>query len=348
MATTVTRRPRVRRNGEGTSGWQVYTNHKTGQIQRRYVIKVWVLDPRGVRKPRYFTGQLKKDAEARLNEWHKAHPTGVTGDKSLTVKNVLDRFLLAKEDDLAPSTMVTYRSAYRDIVAAFGSTKAEDLKPEQIDQLLSRCRRKGLSPRSVKLRRDVLFAAFNLAVRRRSLSWNVVTATDSPKLKPSPKRERRALSAKELATFLETARTLPTKGRTGSSLCEYFLVLFGLGLRRGEALGLRWSDWNRKAARISVEQQVVRERGKGVHIKSSLKTDGSTAKLQVSKEVARALGRAACGARGRQTSRRTSLAGNRIDFHNETRHYLRPQERQPRDAENRLRRGTGALGNPRR
>jgi integrase len=267
----------------------VYTNPKTGEVQRRYVIKEWVLDPHGVRRPKYFTGRLKRDAEERLNEWHKAHPTGVTGDKTLTVKTVLDRYLNAKADDLAPSTMVTYRAAYKDIVEAFGSTKAEDLKPEQIDQLFSRCRHKGLSPRSIKLRRDVLFAAFNLAVRRRALSWNVVTATDAPKLRPSPKRERRALSAKELATFLETARTLPTKGKSGSALYEYFLVLFGLGLRRGEVLGLRWSDWNRKTAQISVEQQVVREQGKGIHVKSTLKTDGSKAKLRVSNEVARAL-----------------------------------------------------------
>ena len=77
MPTTTTRQPRVRRNGEGTSGWQVYTNPKTGEVQRRYVIKEWVLDPRGARKSKYFTGRLKKDAEARLNEWKRAHPSGI-------------------------------------------------------------------------------------------------------------------------------------------------------------------------------------------------------------------------------------------------------------------------------
>jgi len=269
-----------RRNGEGSTYTQTRTR-ADGTAHSEWVIKEWVTDTvTGKRKPKYFTGGTLAIATAKGNEWMKNHAHGEVGDESLTVKVVLERFLKAKEDHLTPSTMTTYRAAYAHVVPVIGSVKADQLQPEQIDELLRAKRREGLSTRTIKLIYDVLSGAFKMAVRRRHLTWNVVTSVDPPTVKPSPKRQTRALSADQMVEFLTATRNTP--------LNEAFVVLFGLGLRRGELLGMKWSDYDEKHGTVRLRRQLVRVPGHGLTL-TDLKTEASQATLNVSPAVASAL-----------------------------------------------------------
>lgn len=268
-----------RRNGEGSTYVQT-RKRPNGETYQEWVLKEWVTDiATGKPKAKYFTGHTIAAATAKRQAWAQGHVNGEVGDETVTVKTVLDRFLIAKEDDLASSTMVTYRAAYGHIVPVLGSVKADQLKAEQIDDLLRVKRREGLSTRTVKLLYDVLFAAFKMAVRRRHLTWNVVTSVDPPKVKPSPTRQTRALSADEMVQFLTAAGDSPLR--------EAFVVLFGLGLRRGELLGMKWRDYDSKSGIVRLRQQLVREPRRGL-VLTDLKTDASQAALTVSLAVASA------------------------------------------------------------
>ncbi|HXW29766.1 MAG TPA: site-specific integrase [Xanthobacteraceae bacterium] len=80
-----------------------------------------------------------------------------------------------------------------------------------------------------------------------------------------PRREIAILSKAEVATLLRAAEGTPL----------YLPVLVGVttGVRRGELLGLRWSDIDLKAARLTVNQSLERLKGKTTF--KSPKTQGS-------------------------------------------------------------------------
>jgi integrase len=103
----------------------------------------------------------------------------------------------------------------------------------------------GLGPRSVRLTLGRLKAAFEMAVDEGRLVRNVVKLLAPPEYTP---KERDIWSKAKVRKFLRTAA--PTRLHAAWQLSLY-------GLRRGEVLGLRWSDVDVKAQTLTVQQARV-------------------------------------------------------------------------------------------
>jgi integrase len=89
--------------------------------------------------------------------------------------------------------------------------------------------------------------AFRDAVKWGRLVRNPAEAADPPKAAGRP--ESITWTADQLRSFLE--------GTRGSRYWAAYLLLATTGLRRGEALGLRWSDLDLDAGRASIRQTVI-------------------------------------------------------------------------------------------
>ncbi|GAA2375935.1 site-specific integrase [Nonomuraea africana] len=113
-----------------------------------------------------------------------------------------------------------------------------------------------------------LRAALSNAVREEILSRNVAA---NVKMSVPRKRKVKPWSVDEARTFLESART-----REDPMYPAYVLVLV-LGLRLGEALGLRWEDVDLNNAEMTIGWQLQRVAGKLHHRRT--KTDASDAVL---------------------------------------------------------------------
>lgn len=110
-----------------------------------------------------------------------------------------------------------------------------------------------MSPRTVQQVHAVLRAMLSQAVREELLARNVARLVQAP----TPDRE-------EIHPWTETeARAFLTAARA-HRLHALFVVALALGLRRGELLGLRWSDVDLDAGQLRVWQTLQRVRGDGV------------------------------------------------------------------------------------
>ena len=87
------------------------------------------------------------------------------------------------------------------------------------------------------------------AVRWNKLARNPASSADPPKTKSGDHREMRTSTAGQLSAFLTS-----TKGTRHYPL---WITLAATGMRRGEAMGLRWKDVDFDNARISVRQNRV-------------------------------------------------------------------------------------------
>jgi integrase len=191
----------------------------------------------------------------------------------------LDGYLQGATRGLRASTKRNYEDALWPVRERLGTrplqsiTKAdvEDL----VDWMLTAGRRRGgkpgtgLSGRTVRLTLGRLTAALEAAVLEGKLVRNVARLVKPPEHTP---RERDTWTKAEVRKFL-------AKASTDRLYVAWRLSLYGL--RRGEVLGLRWSDIDLRArtltvnqARVLVEYRVRLEEPKSRNGKRTLPLDG--------------------------------------------------------------------------
>lgn len=247
---------RTRAPGDGT----VYKN-SNGRWTARLVWKL----PSGetVRKER--TSRLQKDARKALTELRKLRDSGQSPTaRSQTVGELLHSWInfKAANSSISPATDEQYRYTIVHLVSGLGDVRLDRLTAEAVDKFLTLKLQEGLSARYVKLMRSVLSMALQQGVRWKLVSSNVALDTNPVKQKRS---QGRALSEDEANQLFEAAK----KDRLGT----LWMLLLSLGLRRGEALALRWSDYDRKANTLSITRNRKKEGSKVVF--GDLKTAAS-------------------------------------------------------------------------
>jgi integrase len=130
------------------------------------------------------------------------------------------------------NTIAGYRVAVRvHLIPGLGSHRLDKLEPEHVERFYARMRAKGSKPATVHQAHRTLRTALNEAVRRGHLTSNPVRLAKAPKV---IEEEIEPYSMEEITRLLEAAvhRRHPVR---------WYLAL-ALGLRQGEALGLKWTD----------------------------------------------------------------------------------------------------------
>jgi integrase len=218
----------------------------------------------GKRLSRYvnFNG-TKREAQAELTRLlsRKAEGTYIDPTK-MTVREYLEHWLAVDIDRrVARKTAVRHRQlVQRQISPRLGHVPMRKLTPVHIEAFEAELQRSGY----VKGRKagQGLTAQTVLHVHRtlsqalaHAVATGVLFKNPAEQVKPPrpPRREIAILTKAEVATLLKAA---------GEQL--YLPVLVGVttGMRRGEILGLRWSDIDLKAGKLTVNQSPERLGGK--------------------------------------------------------------------------------------
>jgi integrase len=110
--------------------------------------------------------------------------------------------------------------------------------------------KKGLAAQTVLHVHRVLSQALNHAVRLEVLVKNPAAQVKPPR---PPSHTIKILTKQEMVTLLNAAKN--------TDLYAVILVGITTGMRRGELLGLRWSDLDLKGAKLTVNQAMQRTKG---------------------------------------------------------------------------------------
>lgn len=226
-----------------------------------YAVVYEGIDPAtGKERRRWIPGGPKKgDAEKLLTELVKRSNDGfrTPADKITFGEYVTERWLPLQAARLRPSTFDSYRKNLElHVIPAIGRIPLQRLEPEDLDtlyaKLLGSGRRDGKGGLSVKTVRSihlVIHKALKDALRKGSVVRNVADAADPPKLSSAKRPEIKVWTAEELRAFLDLIGS--------HRLHPAFHLSSHTGMRRGEILGLRWSDVDFDAARLSVRHAVI-------------------------------------------------------------------------------------------
>ncbi|MDR7400443.1 MAG: site-specific integrase [Armatimonadota bacterium] len=207
-------------------------------------------DERGRPVRRWVYGRTRQEvvqALGRLREQRRLGKLPAPG--RLTVGEFLRAWLAdVVAPSVRPKTLESYGLAVRRVVRVLGPVRLSELGPHHVQHLLRRLEEQAVGPRARHLTFEALRAALNHAKRMGLMESNPCTAIKPPRARP---RQFRTWTAEEARRFLDVAQQDRYYG-------VFALALF-CGLRRGEALGLRWSDvdLNAGVARITRQLQEI-------------------------------------------------------------------------------------------
>lgn len=245
---------RRRQAGEGSIGTYLTA------AGTRYFIKVYVTLPDGSQKQKLKRGfETKKAAAAGIRDLVGKSDAagGYTEPSKITVGPYLDEWLDGLR--LAPSTVASYRKNVRlHLRPRLGAVKLSALTGGRLSALYRSLELEGradgtggLSARTVRYVATILHKAMKDAVRQGLIPVNPADVAEQPSAKEARAPEMVTWTADQLGTFLSwAADNADAEQRT------VWLVLVATGMRRGEALALRWKDVDLDGRTVSVRRSV--------------------------------------------------------------------------------------------
>jgi integrase len=234
--------------------------HGEGSIYRRSSDGLWVgavnLGWRnGRRVRRTVTAKTQREAVGKIaNLRRQVESGGAIPPARLTVGEYLEEWVRTTlPGTVRPRTERSYADIVRrHLVPGLGRIPLQQLAPAHVRSFLRTkaeepgYRGRKLSDRTVQYIHAVLRRALERARKDELVIRNVASLVDPPRVR---RAEVQPLTVEEAARLLDAVRD--------DRLFALYAVALGVGLRRGEALGLRWSDidFENDTLRVSVSLQ---------------------------------------------------------------------------------------------
>lgn len=195
----------------------------------------------------------KKAVERALAEHLEQLRSGTHVDQSkMTTAEYLEQWLDNQKLRLKPTTWASYKTAADRVIARLGARALQDLTPIEIESFYSGLAVKGtrsdrpLKAKTIRNTHTILRKALSDAERLGIVNRNAASAARPP---VAEQIEQVTWSSDELRTFLSFV--------ADDDLFAAYVLLATTGMRRGEALGLRWRDLDLDASQLAVQQTLT-------------------------------------------------------------------------------------------
>lgn len=229
---------RQRKNGKWEARVTVGTDPGTGKPIRRSIYG-------------NTQAEVRKQMIAVLRELDK---NTYQAPEKVTVAQWMEEWLSTFcANKVKPLTLQSYQGIVKNhIIPAIGSLRLQAVKGTHIQRLYNSMTAAGLSGKTIKNVSAVLHKAFGVAMKQGIIAANPCGAAELPK---AEHKEIHPLTDNEIPLFLSAIDASPMRN-------AYALCLFA-GLREGECLGLSWGQVDFEKGRITVSQQLQKEKTKG-------------------------------------------------------------------------------------
>jgi len=206
----------------------------------------------GKRRSKSIFGRTRKDVTTKLPKaLAQAQRHQPFADERETVERFLTRWLTHQKTRVRARTWDGYEGIVRlHLFPTLGKLSLARLTPQHVDAAFQQLQENGASAARIRGVRTVLRAALNRALKWQLLTVNPAALVEPPRHRP---KEIHPLTPEEARTLVASAQC----HRLGALVT----VATALGLRQGEALGLRWQDVDLDAGTLSVRQALVRAGG---------------------------------------------------------------------------------------
>lgn len=246
---------------------------KTRRTDGRFACTLRYIDPlTGEQKRAYFYGKTQAEAKAKAqNARERLAQGGPIRDGSGTLEQWLEewqRTFLAVSDR-ATSTKVMHEGYCRAwIIPVLGHVRLDRVNVADVNRLMLDMAKAGKADSTRRNCYTTLRKSLDDAVVNGLLATNPAHKVKQPRTK---RREARFLTTDEVARLLVCA-----EGVRYASVVRFIL---GTGLRRGEALALRWDDVDLDRGLARIKGSLVRQHGRLIVSDTKTKSSRRTVAL---------------------------------------------------------------------
>ena len=142
----------------------------------------------------------------------------------------------------------------------------------RVERIEAQKQPKGLSAKTVRNIHQIISSALKLANEQRLIARNPADGCALPK---AERKEMQTLPVEQLTSFLREAKD--------SGVYELYYLDLATGLRRGELLGLKWTDVDLDRGVLKIQRAISRQNGKVVE--APLKTKNAYRTLPLSADA---------------------------------------------------------------
>lgn len=236
----------------------------------------------------YVTG-TKRDAERTLRELLTSMDNGTyIKPKKMTFGVLLEEWLNDYAAvQVSQRTLESYRdNIRRNVIPALGALPVTELEPTHLQRyygnMLASGRsdgQGGLSARTVLYHHRIISKALKNAVKMGKVVRNVADSVDAPRVNRAPMK---TLSVEDVPKLLDALQ--------GSPHYVYFCVLLYCGLRRAEAIALKWKNVDLVESEIQVVETAYKLHDKTWVVKEP-KTKNSRRQVALPRSLTELLGK---------------------------------------------------------
>ncbi len=199
-------------------------------------------------------GKTQKECRDWVNATLDKIDHGLTFDGAqVSLQQYMESWLSGKVLARRPSTVRNYRrymNLY--ILPALGRMRLQAILPAHIRQLYLRMQMEGRGARTIQLVHVTLHCAFAQAVKEGLIGHNPLEAVERPKVET---KRYSIFTEEQVRAFIAAAKGHPYEA--------LFFLALTTGMRKGEILGLMWTDvdWEKSTLRVNRQLQPVSYEG---------------------------------------------------------------------------------------
>ena len=210
-------------------------------------------DDRGRLIRKYFYGKTRKETSEKLNRAIEELRDNRFINKSdnPTVEQWCHEWLWSyKRNSVKQKTFDQYETILRThIIPDIGDIRLADLKTMHIQRIINKMHDSGLSHRTIEVMKIVMHAALKQVQRNKLVSENVCENVVLPRKQP-----------KRIRVLNEDEQTKLIAALKDNYIGRGLLFALYTGMRRGEVLALKWSDYDKNEKTISITKALSRVR----------------------------------------------------------------------------------------
>ncbi len=264
------RRPKRRHHGEGT-----VVHRKDRWRARPWAAVVPYLDEQGRRREMWLSAGSRDEAEQRRKDELARVRKGI-----IPTAETVGQYMIAwlETVEVGPGTWPRYRQHLTErILPSFGDVALDRLTPQQVRRAVMDW---SGSPQTRGGTLRLLRAGMKQAVADRRIEHDPTEGIPYPKV---PRHEPRTLSGPEARRLMDAVR--------GERFAPILVLSLGLGVRRGEALGLRTGDVDLAGGSVTIAKSLryiapsMRAEGENAYRLTGTKT-GETREIPLPRFVA--------------------------------------------------------------
>lgn len=232
-------------------------DHGDGSIREKTINGKIYLEGRimieGVSYP--VSGKTEKEIKQKFKQIQVLGPP--KKKTKTTVKDWIEKWL---ENEIKPAKKIStylnysgcaksyiYPDCEKILLEKFSRADAQKLINKRINSETVN-KKKGLSPNTIRRIYLIMSAAFNIAVKDGLIEKNPMEYVEIPKIE---KKKIETINKENLQKIIN-------HDTTGDPVATLSQILLLTGLRRGEGLGLKWTDVDFKNNTVSIQRAVIR------------------------------------------------------------------------------------------